>query len=452
MAGMDFSELQYLEHYYEKEESQIVVLYGQKNIGMQALLREFEKGKSCSYYSARPCSEREQLFEWGREIAEEAAPLQAYPSYGEIFLSMITKRCKKKVIIIREFQNIIKVSKNFMPELIRFIHNQWTNQPVMVVLCSSSIGWVENSLISKIGESAYEISGFIKMKESGILDVEKAFFLYDKKEQLKLYAVLGGFPELWVHFDKEASVKENICKNILPAQSYLQEAALRLVAGELRETSVYHAILASLAAGRQKLNDLHLHTGFSRAKISVYLKNLMELELVEKIFSFDTAGRENTQKGVYRIKNPFVHFYFCYLFPHMSRLERMSPEAFYERYIEPDFQEYAGLFFNRACSQYLQYLNRENRLPFVYEKSGEWVGKVGTIDMVCQDSAHTLIALCSWSRPMKYEDYEWLLFCAKKAKLKADYVYLFSAASFEEKLKKEAQEKKNIILMDLDRM
>ena len=57
----------------------------------------------------------------------------------------------------------------------------------------------------------------------------------------------------------------------------------KMAVGGIAETAVYDTILATLADGRHgKLNDMYAHTGFSRAKISVYLKNLMELELVEK--------------------------------------------------------------------------------------------------------------------------------------------------------------------------
>ncbi|MFR6392129.1 MAG: hypothetical protein ACLUN0_03870 [Roseburia sp.] len=61
---------------------------------------------------------------------------------------------------------------------------------------------------------------------------------------------------------------------------------------ELRELSVYNTILAALASGNNKLNDLFLKTGFSRAKISVYMKNLMAFDVVEKVVSLiPVAGR-----------------------------------------------------------------------------------------------------------------------------------------------------------------
>ena len=66
----------------------------------------------------------------------------------------------------------------------------------------------------------------------------------------------------------------------------------------------------------------------------------MELELVEKIFSYDTEGNANTQKGIYLIKNHFVHFYFTFLYPNLSALEQLAPEKFYSSYIAPFFKCY----------------------------------------------------------------------------------------------------------------
>ena len=53
---------------------------------------------------------------------------------------------------------------------------------------------------------------------------------------------------------------------------------------------------------------------------------------------------------------------------------------------------------------------------------------------------------------MRYADYEWLLFCAEKAKLKADYVYLFSVSRFDEKLDLEAKVKQNLKLITVEEM
>ena len=80
---------------------------------------------------------------------------------------------------------------------------------------------------------------------------------------------------------------------------------------------------------------------------------------------------------------------------------------------------------------------------------GEWVGKVGTIDLIAEDEEHSLVVGCNWDRPMyAYEDYEWLMFCADKACVEPDYVYLFSVEQFDERLVSEAKLKRNLVLVN----
>jgi hypothetical protein len=354
------------------------------------------------------------------------------------------------VIVVDEFQHIIKGGDTFMESLISFVHSQWNQNGVLVLLCSSSIGWIENSMITKIGSAAYELSGFLKIREMPFEYVAERFPDFRIEECVEAYSILGGFPGLWNQFDGRLTIQQNICRNILDRSSFLYEEGERLLTEQLREPGVYNTIMASIAAGNYKLNDLYLHTGFSRAKISVYLKNLIELELVEKVFSFDTAGKENTQKGIYRISHPVVEFYYTYMYPHMSELYTLSVGEFYNRYIMPDFRTYVSKYFKQICRQHLMKLNERNRLPLSIDSVGEWIGKTGELDLVAQDDeGHTLIGLCNWKKPMTYEDYEELLSLAKQAKIKADYIYMYTAFQFDEKLSLEAKIRTNLKLVQL---
>ncbi|MCM1387088.1 MAG: ATP-binding protein [Bacillus sp. (in: Bacteria)] len=449
------SELQYLNQYYDREGSQILVIYGQKHIGKTALVKEFAKDRPSYYYLARSCSEREQMYQWGMQLKADGATdpdiAGNFPNFYDILTSICKNGSGKKVIIIDEFQNIVKASTAFMREMVSFIHEQEERDGVTVLLCSSSIGWIENSMITKIGEASYELSGLLKLRELSFGDIVHRFPNFRIEECVEAYAILGGIPGLWNQFDDKLTIQQNICRHILNPDSLLFEEGERMVAEQLRETSVYHTILATIAAGNHKLNDIYLHTEFSRAKISVYLKNLMELELVEKVFSYDTAGKENAQKGIYRIIHPFVDFYFTYIYPYMSALQTMSVGEYYNTYIYPTFRRYVSACFKKVCRQYLEKLNERGKLPIRYENSGEWVGKEGTIDVIAQDAeGRTLVALCNWEKPMMtYEDYEWVLSCADKAKISVDYIYLYTASRFDEKLDLEAKIKKNLKLVQV---
>lgn len=448
------SELKHLNTYYDQEGSQIMVVYGARNVGKTMLLNQFAQDKPSYYYRARSASCREQRYQWGAELGREDIKLLKYPSYSDIFKSLIQNEKEKKVIIIDEFQYIVKSSDDFMKELISFVHSYWQQQNVMIILSSSSIGWVENSMINKIGDAAYELSSFLKVKELSFEHMMEFFPGFSMEQCIEAYAVLGGVPGLWEHFSDKVSIRENICRNILESHSLLRLEGQRIVEEELRETGVYNTILAAIAAGNHKLNDLYLQTEFSRAKISVYLKNLMELELVEKVFSYDTDGKENTQKGIYRISNHFVDFYFTYIYPNMTDLENMLPAEFYKKNIAPTFRTYVSEYFKTVCKQHIEKWNKWKELPIEIDRIGEWVGKLGNIDVIAQNEAgDTIVSICNWDKPlMRYDDYEWLLFCCKEAKIHVDYVYLFSVRRFDEKLNLEAKVKSNLKLISLEDM
>lgn len=444
------SELNYLNNYYDRDGSQILIVYGQKHIGKTTLVKEFMEDKPNYYYLARACSEREQAYQWGCQLVFDGYQMDQFPTFHEIFAKIARHNSGKTVIVIDEFQHIVKVSDRFMKELISFIHSQWNQNDVMVILCSSSIGWIENSMITRIGEAAYELSGFLKIREMSFDDIVQRFPNFRIEECVEAYAILGGIPGLWNQFDDRLTIQQNICRNILDVNSCLFEEGERMLTEQLREPSVYNTIMASIAAGNYKLNDLYLHTEFSRAKISVYLKNLIELELVEKVFSYDTAGKENAQKGIYRISHPFVDFYYTYMYPHLSDLQTLSVGEFYNRHIMPDFRKYVAGYFKKVCRQHLIKLNDRHRLPIEVDSIGEWIGKVGALDIIAQDEdGHTLIGLCNWENPMTYEDYENLLVYSKKAKINADYIYMYTAFRFDEKLNLEAKIRTNLKLVQI---
>lgn len=433
-TGRD-SELKFLEQYYRRPGSQLVVVYGSKGVGKTRLLREFCRGKKSCYYLARACSDREQCCQWAGELRENGVEASKYPGYEELFsVSIAEKETEKQVLVIDEFHHMVKSESPFFEELTKFMEKRLLSRPVLTVLCTSASGWVENHLVGKIGNRAAMISGFLKVRELPFSDIRSLFSGYSQDDSVKAYAVLGGVPGYWMNFSEKIGAAENITKNIINAESRLYEEMSVYLERELREPGVYNTILTAMARDCNKLNDIYRHTGFSRAKISVYLKNLMELDLVEKVYSYDTEGRANAQKGIYRIANSYVRFYFRYLFPNQSMLQQLTPEEFYEKKVAPSYDLYVEEAYRKICREQM---GREYRVV------GEWLGKTGTIDIVASDGQGRIgVAACAYARVMKYEDYEWLMFSMKKAKLNCEDIRLYSENGFDEKLVRAAGEGK----------
>lgn len=441
-------ELEYLEDYYKKDQSNILVVYGHGGVGKTSLCLRFAENKSASYYYSRDCSTMEQLRLWNEEAGLNLA--EGKLSFDACLRNInFDNNAHKRVIIIDEFQNIVKNSEEFMKELIEFVKT--ASEKYFVILCSSSISYVENTLVPKIGTIAMGISGFFKVPELRFFDLVNYFKNYNKEQCMAVYSILGGMPAYWSKFSDKISVEDNIIKVILSEGGALREEGLRVVSEELRELNVYCTLLNSMANGMTKLNDLHVHTGYSRAKISVYIKNMMEREIVEKVFSFDNASSLNAKKGVYRICNHYLAFFFKFIFRNQSKLYTMNPSDFYNTIIAPKIGSFHDSNFKFVCGEYLDLMNNKNMLPIKYTKSGEWVGKAGNIDIVMQNEDwDNLLCYCSWDKDVfTLADFDKCMDAAADARLKPDYVIVFARNSFEQALMDKANASDNIELVDI---
>lgn len=447
------NELQYLNNVYAKEGSQLVVLYGPKNIGKTMLISDFIKDKDSVYYLANEASQRQQLYLMSKQWKRYGISVSEYPEFSEVFDAFSQTIVDKKVLVIDEFEHLVKAGTDFIEGISALLHKD-TEKQIMIILCSSSVGFVENNMVSKIGKAAYDISGFLKIKELKFADFVRTFPEYSTQEAITAYSILGGIPGLWNYFDPKLSVKENICQNILQNGCFLKEEGSRYIKEEVREGNVYYSILAALAEGKCKLNDLYQHTGFSRAKISVYLKNLMEIEIVEKVFSLDTQGRDNQRKGIYKISNHFVHFWFRYIYPNYSYSMMLQPNDFYEQFIAPTITEYCDSYFAKICREYMVIMNQSGKLPYEVLQHGVFDGKSGMIDYIGQgEGRHYIVAFSSYAKAMfDYNDFEQAETVITQAKIKPDYIYIFSRGGFDEKVTLEAKIKENITLIGMDEL
>ncbi len=450
-------ELDYLTQYYNQADNSLIVLYGQKGLGVSSLLQEFAKGKNVMHLCAQQCSPRQQCYVWSGKIRNQGIPIPEYPDFSALFeaigeVSRIENEDGKFLFVIEDFQWAVRNSDDFMNALTAFLAEEENRGRFMFILASNAIGWVENTFVSKIGRNAFAISGFLKVKPMSFLDMVCFYDTSDTKKCMEIYSIAGGNPGYWTRFDIKSDLKTNICKLFLDKNAVFATEGLNRISEELRELSVYGTILAALAEGREKLNDLYAHTGFSRAKISVYIKNLMALELVEKVFSYETADNRNSKKGVYRICDPLVQFWYHFIFPHADELGVLSAESFYNTYIAKEITEYISAGYGKICAEYLNILNERGKLPVQYTRHGEWVGKNGRIDVVGQDARrNTLLGFCNTSgKALDLDMVEANIALAKEAHLRPEHCFFFSADGFTEEVVAFAKRNVGVYLVDMN--
>ena len=468
-------ELQFLENKYNSKNGQLVVLYGRRRVGKTETLREFCRNKPHVFYSCREISDKLQLRSFSEKLLNEKIPAASYIKEfadWEAALRCITDLPygdNKKLLIIDEFPYMCRNNES-IPSILQNLWDEvFKDENVMIVLCGSAMSFIEKELLAEKNPLYGRATGIYKMESMGFYDAAKFFPNYSDKDKIIAYAVLGGIPHHLAQFDPDLSLDDNIKKNILTKGCALYSEVEFLLRQELRETSLYNSIIEAVALGNTKLNDISTKSLVEdTSKTSVYLKNLIELEIIEREFSVDdgTKERANTNRGLYRLTDNFFRFWYAFVFTNYSELEGGDVDGVFEYAIKPSLHEFASFAFEDVCREYVREMQKANKLPFRYKRMGRWWGKTTVrrrdriesqeteIDLlaVSAKSDKYLVGECKFKgRPFSYGEY--LDTAAKLAPIKEKaefYYYLFSESGFDEKVVSKAAVNASIKLINVE--
>ena len=467
-------ELKFLEDKYQEAGGQLVVLYGRRRIGKTETLKKFCEGKPHVFFSCRECTDKLQLKSFSEQLFKEDIPakkyVDAFQDWETAFQSILDLPygSSKKLIVIDEFPYMCKENRSIPSILQNLWDNRFQNENVMIVLCGSAMSFIEKELLVEKNPLYGRATGIYKMLEMGFYDASRFFPDYSREDKVRVYSILGGVPHYLRQFNPKLSLEDNIKKHILTKGSVLYSEVEFLLRQELRETNVYNSVVQAVALGSTKLNDISQKALVDdNPKTSVYLKNLMELGIIKKEFSVDASVKEsaNKNRGVYRIADHFFRFWYAFAFTNLSALETDDVDGVYEYSIKPNLDQFASLGFEDICHEFVSKLQRENKLPFRYNKTGKWFGKTTVrrddgieiaeteIDLlaISQQEKKFLVGECKFkSAPFSYSEFLDLEAKLKAEKEKNQFIYiLFSKSGFDEKIKTQTATESPVLLYDL---
>ena len=474
------AELEFLETKYAEKKGQLIVLYGRRRVGKTETLRKFCKGKPHVFYSCTQCADLVQLSKFSKRLLSANIPaakyVTAFPDWESAFRSIpdLPYGDQKRLVVLDEFPYMCN-GNGSIPSILQ---NLWDNvlkdANVMVILCGSSMSFIEKDLLAEKNPLYGRATGIYKMEEMGFYDAARFFPDYSPEDKLLAYAALGGVPHYLEQFDPERSFADNIKRNILSKGSVLYNEVSFLLHQELRETSVYNSIIEAIALGSTKLQDIDQKSLVkSPQKTSVYLRNLIELGIVRREFSIDAHAKEMTKasRGSYRLADNFFRFWYAFCFSNISQLEDGEVDETYENAIKPFLHDFASIVFEDVCKEFIKDQQKRGKLPLRFRKIGRWMGKTqlrdpnghgklrtaeSEIDLLANGGPARvcLAGECKFHKhPFSYSDY--LDFQAKLVPFKGEktvYSALFSASGFDKRILETAKRDPTLLLYDLDQI
>lgn len=394
-------ELEFLESCYTSSKAQLVVVYGRRRVGKTELLTHFARNKSHIFFASPSASKNEQLAAFSKQMFEAGSPAAKYISQYADWESAIkdiinipTKEGERKLVIIDEFPYLVK-SDSSLPSLIQ---NLWDHalkdDNVMLVLCGSAMGFIEKEILSEKSPLYGRATGILKMLPMPYWDAAEFVPHYSPADKALTYAILGGIPHYLVQFDPDESVDTNIKRRILRRGTALYSETEFLMHQEFREPATYNTILQAVASGATQLNDIAQRTMLRPQAASTYLKNLIEVNILEREFPVNakTVEASKAMRGLYQITDNFFRFWYAFIAPNLSNLEIGDIDGIYQYEIEPLLHDLTATPFEHICADWLRRENMRHTLPFRAQHIGRWWNRKTEIDVVATDKTqHRLL-------------------------------------------------------------
>lgn len=461
-------ELEWLEETYQKasESGQFLVVYGKRRVGKTELVTYFLKDKPYVYYLANRTTKGEQLqsatavFMAG--FSDTYIAGSSFPNWRDFFDYLIKKvgeRQKSKqpiTLVFDEFPYLVEADGGISS----FFQYGWDrglkDQKALLVIMGSSISMMYKHALSKSAPLYGRRTGQWLLESFNYQETKKFYPKAPFENSFSLFAVSGGIPAYARVFDGQKTLKENMVENVLPEGKYLSVEPELLLSEEFDDARSYLTILQAIGLGRTKFSEILQQSHLPATALPIYLQTLTELRLVKKEVPVTEPIPEKSKKGNYSLSDPFLRFYFSFIFPNNSLIKSHSYETLFAQHSETLTQLVAKSY-EDASAEFIQEAIEQGILPH-YEQMSRWWDKNTEIDLVGLNKTDNSILFVEtkWNtKPLDTNVLDDLKRKAQKVewgrKGRKEYFALVAKAGFNDELI-EKSKKEGIILIKEDRV
>ncbi len=429
-------ELELLNEEYQHCDFRFSVLYGRRRVGKTTLLKEYVKAKPAIYFLVTLESFSIVLKRFQDIVADflEDDFLRGLnlTSMKQLFEYISKKTFEKKlIVIIDEFQYLVKTQKSIPSEFQYIVDELLKNKNIHLVLCGSIISMMYEQTLSYSSPLYGRRTSAIKLEALEFKYLSEFFENKTTNELIELYSVVYGVPKYLEMFKDTKNIFKSIEKNILDSNSYLYSEPQFILNNEVSEPLTYFSILQIIASGEHKLGNIAGKLNKNVQNITSFISKLIELDLIYKDVPITESNPLKSKKGLYFIKDNFFRFWFFYVLPYRSQLEIGNTKLVLAK-VEESFNSFVAKSYEDLAINYI--LQNYDVL-----KCGRWWNKSQEIDAIAVAKDYLIVAECKYSNKKVGIDILKNLKSKVKfidSKLPVKKYLLFSKSGFTQELKK----------------
>ncbi len=394
-------ELADLEIHYRSGKAELFILYGRRRVGKTELLRVFCQDKPHIFFIATTASREAQLARFtGQVLAFQSIPAAGliFPSWDNAF-ERLAQLPGRPVVVLDEFTYLVRGD----PAIPSILQKAWDtvlrHSQVFLVLCGSYVGMMEREVMGYRSPLYGRRTGSWMLDPLFLTAASQFVPAYGPVQVIETRAILGGSPFYLETFDDRLSVLENVRRQILHPRSLLYDEPRLLLMEELREPRNYFSILQAIAHGRTRRNEVAQAAHLPPASVGKYLDVLRGLRIVERRVPVTETRPDKSRRGIYRISDPFLRFWFRFVHPFKDRLELGWLDAVVNEEVRPNLDMFVAEPFEEAAHWYIVRQLRRGALPFSLSHLGRWWSPQGEIDLVGwnERTRDLVVGECKWT-------------------------------------------------------
>ena len=220
-------ELQSLEKLYRSCRFEMAVIYGRRRVGKTSLIREFIRDKKAIYFMGIESNEKQNLHNFSDAIhgfhrEEDPAPL--YASFQDALEAVFQMAKEERMILVMdEYPYAARTSPGLFFVLQRLIDQYRDNSRFMIILCGSSMSYMEDEVLAYKSPIYGRRTAQLKILSFSFRECCLFLHGFSPEDQAVIYGMTGGTAPYLLEMDSRLTLEENVKENFLNPASLLYE-------------------------------------------------------------------------------------------------------------------------------------------------------------------------------------------------------------------------------------
>jgi AAA+ ATPase superfamily predicted ATPase len=321
-------ELDFLDRHHETErlnrllrrkEGALGVVYGRRRCGKTRLLTSVATEKWVFYLA----DERDSALQRASLAGEMARVLPGfdevtYPDWNALLSRWWREAPVGSVLALDEFPSLVLAAPELPGLLQRFLDLQ-KKSGLHVIVCGSSQRMMEGLVLDRNAPLYGRAVEILKIAPLEAGWIEQGLKIRDAASAVESYAVWGGVPRYWELASEHDGLANAIRDLVLDPLGILHLEPLSLLLDDIREAAQSSSILQLIGQRCHRLSEIAGRLERPATALSRPLQRLVELGYVRRD---QPALSPDSRKSLYRVADPFVRFWYTFVAPNRSRLER----------------------------------------------------------------------------------------------------------------------------------